>query len=66
MMVGTVDWLSPDFWVSTVAAPAWLLGDAKGDDVPGVLCSVEALCTHDAAVIHRTISVDTIRFIEMD
>jgi hypothetical protein len=58
--------MSPDFWVPTVAAPAWLLGDAKCDDMSSMLCSVETLCTHDAAVIHGTISADRVRFIEME
>jgi hypothetical protein len=56
-MVWTVDGDLPDLWIATVTRPAWLLGDAKGDDVARVVGCVEAFGAHDTRVVKCAVSI---------
>ena len=52
-----VDRMAPDFGITAITAPAWLLRYAKGDDMSSMLGGIKTFGTHYAAVVHGTISI---------
>jgi hypothetical protein len=54
-MVRAVEGKTPFLCVTTIAAPAGLLGNEKADIVVDMVGRVKASCTHHAAIVQCTI-----------